>query len=165
MTDYPPKLTILSNVDNIVTLRYDTPKEMPPGEYGVSWLCGVNKDGVDMTLWINTQSFYDKVAPFTAGDVVNIRKDEYESGKFGYNVIPQEGTSPRVHAMASPNNDPIHVLSDKPDWDKIAEGKVRHGFAIEAFKQDAPLNEEIAANIDKWVSYVMTGEVPDDLPF
>lgn len=57
----------------------------------------------------------------------------------------------------------------KPDWDAIAEGKVRHGFAIEAFKMKMDLTEELVQTIDGWTKYVMTGSLPEsdyiDPPF
>jgi hypothetical protein len=50
----------------------------------------------------------------------------------------------------------------KPDWDSIAEGKVRHGFAIEAFKMEKSLNSDTIKQINAWVDFVMNG---DDVPF
>lgn len=55
-----------------------------------------------------------------------------------------------------------------PDWDKIAEGKVRHGFAIEAYKLGYNLDESTIDKINAWVRYVMIGEVQphtEDVPF
>jgi|TARA_B100000315_G_C14527645_1_gene564610 hypothetical protein len=55
-----------------------------------------------------------------------------------------------------------------PDWDKIAEGKVRHGFAIEAYKLGYNLDQSTAEKIDAWVHYVMVGEVQqvtEEIPF
>ena len=49
------------------------------------------------------------------------------------------------------------MSNGNPNWDKIAEGKVRHGFAIEAFKKEMPLNKETMDEIDKWVYFVMHG--------
>lgn len=49
------------------------------------------------------------------------------------------------------------MSNGNPNWDKIAEGKVRHGFAIEAFKKEMPLNRETMDEIDKWVYFVMHG--------
>ena len=49
-------------------------------------------------------------------------------------------------------------MSDKqPDWDKITEGKIRHGFAIEAFKKDMELSEDLMKDIDRWVYFVVHG--------
>ena len=47
----------------------------------------------------------------------------------------------------------------KPDWDKITEGKIRHGFAIEAFKKGNALDGELMKEIDCWVRYVVDGKV------
>ena len=44
-----------------------------------------------------------------------------------------------------------------PNWDKIAEGKVRHGVAIEAFKKGLPLDEDTKTLINDWVQYIMQG--------
>lgn len=54
-----------------------------------------------------------------------------------------------------------------PDWDKIAEGKVRHGFALEAFKLGLALTQDTKNTIHEWVQYVMVGDTvkEDDLPF
>ena len=49
------------------------------------------------------------------------------------------------------------MSNGNPNWDKIAEGKVRHGFAIEAFKKEMPLNRETMDEIDRWVYFVMHG--------
>ncbi len=43
------------------------------------------------------------------------------------------------------------------DWDKIAEGKCRHGFALEAFKMCMPLNQETMNNINEWTEFSMVG--------
>ena len=95
MTDRPT-LKILANTDNAVKLMYDTPKS-GTNEYGNWYLYGVEKDGEEMGLFA-TENLNEKLSPYTAGDVVNIRKDEYEPGKFGFNVIPQEGTPPRTQS-------------------------------------------------------------------
>lgn len=45
------------------------------------------------------------------------------------------------------------------DWDKIAEGKTRHGFALEAYKMGKTLDVTTATEINKWVAYVMSGKI------
>lgn len=50
------------------------------------------------------------------------------------------------------------VQQEKPDWDAIAKGKVRHGFAIEAFKLGLDLSPNTRATINLWVDYVVNGE-------
>ena len=41
------------------------------------------------------------------------------------------------------------------DWDKIARGKVRHAFAVEAFKMKMSLDEETKKRINNWTDFVM----------
>jgi hypothetical protein len=43
----------------------------------------------------------------------------------------------------------------QPDWDKIAEGKVRHGIAVAFIESGAKLTEETKSEINSWVKFVM----------
>ena len=46
----------------------------------------------------------------------------------------------------------------QPDWDKITEGKIRHGFAVAAFTNGIDMTEEVCTNIECWVRYVIDGK-------
>ncbi len=49
-------------------------------------------------------------------------------------------------------------MSDKqPDWNKITEGKIRHGVAVEAFSKGMELNKENAKLIEQWVQFIIHG--------
>ena len=49
-------------------------------------------------------------------------------------------------------------MSDKqPDWDKITEGKIRHGVAVEAFGKGMELNAKNMREIEKWVQFITHG--------
>ena len=45
----------------------------------------------------------------------------------------------------------------KPDWDKITEGKIRHGIAVEAFSNGMELNADNMKTMEKWVQFVIHG--------
>ena len=45
----------------------------------------------------------------------------------------------------------------KPDWDKITEGKIRHGIAVEAFSNGMELNADNMKKIEQWVQFVIHG--------
>ena len=45
----------------------------------------------------------------------------------------------------------------QPDWDKITEGKIRHGIAVEAFSKDMELNEQNMRLMEKWVQFIIHG--------
>ena len=45
----------------------------------------------------------------------------------------------------------------KPDWDKITEGKIRHGIAVEAFSKGMELNSDNMKTMEKWVQFVIHG--------
>ena len=49
---------------------------------------------------------------------------------------------------------------DQAKWDKIAEGKVRHGFALEAYKAGKELDQALEEEIGNWVSFVVKGKSP-----
>tara|TARA_R100001082_G_scaffold110701_1_gene91419 strand:+ start:3305 stop:3715 length:411 start_codon:yes stop_codon:yes gene_type:complete len=50
-------------------------------------------------------------------------------------------------------------MSDQkqPDWDKITEGKIRHGVAVEAFSKGMELTPENMREIEKWVQFIIHG--------
>jgi|TARA_Y100001973_G_C5188820_1_gene329575 hypothetical protein len=50
-------------------------------------------------------------------------------------------------------------MSDQkqPDWDKITEGKIRHGIAVEAFGNGMELSEENMRLMEKWVQFIIHG--------
>ncbi len=86
-------LKIKANTDNIVRFLYDTPIE-GTNSYGIYHLYAFDVNGVESGLFA-TDALHEKLRHFTTGDKVNIRKEEYEPNKFGWNVIPEEGTPAR----------------------------------------------------------------------
>jgi|TARA_R100001244_G_scaffold8_1_gene8 hypothetical protein len=46
----------------------------------------------------------------------------------------------------------------QPDWDKITEGKIRHGFAVAAFTNGMNMTDELCTQIECWVRYVVDGK-------
>ena len=46
----------------------------------------------------------------------------------------------------------------QPDWDKITEGKIRHGFAVAAFTNGIDMTSSVTADIECWVRYVVDGK-------
>jgi len=48
------------------------------------------------------------------------------------------------------------ISEDRPDWDSIARGKVRHGVAIAFIRSGVKEpTEEVVEAMEKWVDYVM----------
>lgn len=62
-------------------------------------------------------------------------------------------------ASAQPFVTKGELKSKEPNWDNIAQGKVRHAFAVEAYKLGFDLNDETVKVINRWVNYVMTGKL------
>ena len=50
-------------------------------------------------------------------------------------------------------------MSDQqqPDWDKITEGKIRHGIAVEAFGNGMELTPDNMKLMEKWVQIIIHG--------
>ena len=84
-------LRITANTDNVVEFLYDTPKT-GTNNYGMWYLYGVKNEGKEVGIFA-TEALHGKLQDYRRGDKVNIRKEEYEPGKVGWNVIPEEGTS------------------------------------------------------------------------
>lgn len=51
----------------------------------------------------------------------------------------------------------MKMSEKKPDWDKITEGKIRHGIAVEAFSKGMELNAENMKTMERWVQFVIHG--------
>tara|TARA_Y100000031_G_scaffold155822_1_gene207871 strand:- start:1509 stop:2093 length:585 start_codon:yes stop_codon:yes gene_type:complete len=88
-----PTLKIKANTDNVVEFLYDSPKE-GTNYYGVWRRYTLKHNGNEVGLFA-TDALHAKLMNFTTGDRVNIRKEEYEPNKYGWNVIPEEGTPVR----------------------------------------------------------------------
>lgn len=81
-------------------------------------------------------------------------------------VWPPRDSKPQQ--VSQYNNQPSFAkqavpVNNKPDWDAIAEGKVRHAFAVEAYKSGKTLDTKTVLEINEWVSYVMSGKLNKDL--
>jgi len=86
-------LKIKANTDNVVEFLYDSPKE-GTNDYGMWHRYALKHNGNEVGLFA-TDALHAKLMNFTTGDRVNIRKEEYEPNKYGWNVIPEEGTPVR----------------------------------------------------------------------
>ena len=94
------------NQDTIVTLMYDSPKT-GTNNFGAWYLYGLEHDGKEVGVFA-TETLHGKLKYYQKGDVLNIRKEEYASGKFSWNVIPQEGTKPKTTA-----SDVVQKIDDR----------------------------------------------------
>ena len=49
-------------------------------------------------------------------------------------------------------------MSDKqPDWDKITEGKIRHGVAVAFIEKGQELTPDNMKSMEKWVQFIIHG--------
>lgn len=108
-------LKIKANTDNIVKFLYDTPIE-GNNQYGTYHLYAFNHAGEEVSLFA-TDALHEKLKNFVTGDSVNIRKDEYEPNKFGWNIIPEEGTPLRNSPTPySPKSEPSAAMQENREY-------------------------------------------------
>ena len=141
-----PKLEIPVGGSADITLQFDQPKngEGPNGTYH---LYGVEHMGENKSYFASEKA-HELLQHYGKGDVVRVDHKAFGDGKSVYNVTP-------VSAIAK----------KKPTQDDSAEGKVRHGFALEAYKQGKPLSTETIKEVNEWVAFVMLGKAEEELPF
>ena len=87
-------LKITANTDNNVKFLFDSPLE-GTNAYGVYHLYKFDVEGEEHSLFA-TDNLHEKLKDYNKGDVVNIRKEEYEAGKMGWIVNPAEGVVAKI---------------------------------------------------------------------
>jgi len=156
-------------------------REDTSNEDGTGVRCSITDEGGDRyTVWKLKQDGTESAAwgqlkSYDLGERVGIRFAERQdvSKKTGkpvtYRTIRMfvEGQiaepAPKLPSQTQSRYIPKGERSEpkpeqRPDWDAIAEGKVRHGFALEAYKMGKPLNGETKLEINRWVRFVMEGD-------
>ena len=139
-----PKLEIPVGGSVDITLQFDQPK-IGEGPNGTYYLYGVEVMGEKKSYFASDKA-HGYLQHYEKGDVVRVEHKALPEGRSVYNVTPVVG-----------------IAKKKPNQDDSAEGKVRHGFALEAYRQGKKLDNDTIDEIDEWVSYVMIGKA--DTPF
>ena len=140
-----PKLEIPVGRSADITLQFDQPKIGENSSGKPYYLYGVEVMGQKHSYFASEKA-HELLQHYEKGDVVRVDHKALPEGRSVYNVTP-------VSAIAK----------KKPTQDDSAEGKVRHGFALEAYRQGKKLDNDTIDEIHEWVSYVMIGKA--DTPF
>ncbi len=134
----------------IVTKSYDgTGKLCSNG----STMFGVVHDGIQKSFFVHEDDDTEKVIECLNKMAVNTSVAIKSNNGGGYTI------NGRIVEKQNNKN------TNSPNWDAIAEGKVRHGFAIEAYKMGKGLNSATMDSIDEWVQFVMNGQDKTKFPF
>jgi len=72
-------------------------------------------------------------------------------------IPPQPTQAPQQTAGPPKNN-------KQPDWDAIAEGKVRHGLVCAYIQSPREFTMATLGEIEDWKTYIMTGHHPNNVP-
>ena len=112
---------------------------------------GVIEDDVKKNLFVHQDENTKKVIDYLNNMSVNTSVQIVSDHDGGYTL------KDAVIKTSTPKH------TDTPDWDAIAAGKVRHGFAVEAFKMGKKLDKNTMDEIAAWVDFVINGDI--DLPF
>ena len=121
-------------------------------------------DGVEKGLFA-TKALHEKLQSYGKGDKVNIRKEEFAPNKFGWNVIPEAGTSPKSQASGTA----VSISNDERTHD--IHKQVCLKLAVEMFgTTDAVLTDGqvvvIEANMKKLLMILEGKQEPEeDFPF
>lgn len=152
---FNPMNDIRANESKIVKLiSLGTAKQ---GQYGLYYPdCMIEIDGA-MENWQIPQSKVDalKQAGFSEGFTFKIER-WYRDGKGGYNFKSPDSKNP--YAQPTETHQKTPQIKSEPDWDAIAEGKVRHGVAVAYIEAGKPLNDLTKEEIAKWTSFIINGK-------
>ena len=146
-----PQVELSVGESVVGTLLNDTPYE-GSNSNGKYYMYSLNVDGVEKVHFASDY-LHPQLEKFNKDDVVEISHNRKDDGGSVYNA--------KLIGKAQKTNS--NNSSNSPNWDAIAEGKVRHGFAIEAYKKDEQLNSETMDKIDEWVQFVMNGKDKTEL--
>lgn len=100
-------LKIKANTDNNVKFLFDSPLE-GTNAYGVYHLYKFDIEGEEHSLFA-TDNLHEKLKDYNKGDIVNIRKEEYEAGKMGWVVTPAEGVVARPSSTTTSSNTAVGI--------------------------------------------------------
>jgi|TARA_Y100000296_G_scaffold69100_1_gene82710 hypothetical protein len=158
-------LKIKANTDNVVKFLYDTPIE-GTNSYGVYHLYAFDMDGTETGLFA-TDALHEKLKNFTIGDSVNIRKEEYEPNKFGWNVIPEEGTPARNTGTPSNINDSYKSTPSATTQERTKDihRQVCLKLAVQSMGTPETLDLAIVKQRMEGLLDVLDGKETDSLPF
>ena len=141
-----PKLEIPVGGSADITLQFDQPNN-GVGPNGPYHLYGVEVMGQKYSYFASEKA-HELLQHYEKGDVVRVEHKALPEGRSVYNVTPVVG-----------------IAKKKLTQDDSAEGKVRHGFALEAYRQGKQLSTETIKEINEWVTFVMLGQDEEELPF
>lgn len=79
-------------------------------------------------------------------------RQQRPANNYPQNNYPQQGYAQQTQSAAP--------RPTRPAPTQDAEGKVRHGFYLEAYKKGEKLTPELVFEIGGWVQIVMTGKLP-----
>jgi|6_EtaG_2_1085325.scaffolds.fasta_scaffold03631_11 hypothetical protein len=169
-----PKFSVKNDIDaqHYVTVKLNKFGDKKPNDYGGNTYWGnCHVDGVEH-MWFMSDNIHDNILKegFKEGDTFCVMK--WKAGaKMGYNYLACDdiqitNSTPMKKDGSTPVNDdgvitqndlpPEAKTEDKPDWDKIAEGKVRHGICVAYIESGkSKLTPALASDINEWVDFVM----------
>ena len=129
----------------------------PSGQYQVRYqdITITDPNGREYVGRIGSKAGYQVNTPIS----VTVEVKQGDSGEYNYfrKYNPQYADQPAPQrSQQAPSQ---AAGSPKPDWDAIAEGKVRHGVICAAI-QSGQVEVKTITNAEYWKGYIMTGRAP-----
>lgn len=72
-------------------------------------------------------------------------------------IWPARDNRPQQVSEYRENISATQPVARQPDWDAIAEGKVRHGLVIAFIEKGAIYSKETCEEIERWQDYILSG--------
>ena len=163
--EHHPTLKIKANIDNVVEFLYDSPKE-GTNDFGMWHRYALKHNGNEVGLFA-TDALHAKLMNFTTGDRVNIRKEEYEPNKYGWNVIPEEGTPARNTGTPSNINGSYKSTPSATTQERTKDihRQVCLKLAVQSMGTPETLDLAIVKQRMEGLLDVLDGKETDSLPF
>ena len=93
--------------DNIVELTSDKPLDDGVNKWGKWFLYVGNKDDIEHTFFVNSESLHKKLSEYSKGALVNIKQEEYAPNKFAWEVHALQGTLKKKKGKKTLDSSPI----------------------------------------------------------
>jgi len=132
--------------------------EIKDSEYGKSRGGYITVNGKDYSVYFKERFFNIAVEGAILTGVCDLYKGKpfwtWYSGGDGQTPVSEDGVITQKDLPPSARSTEPDT---KPDWDKIAEGKVRHGICVAYIQAGkTKLTPALQADINEWVTFIIT---------
>ena len=138
------------------TITQVGPASAPTGQHKVRY------QDVTITDDQNGKQWYGRIGSkqgYQGGEVVTVTVEVKQGQDGTYNYFKK--FNPQYASQNAPQAPQQAAQEPKPDWDAIAQGKVRHGLVCAYLAAGKEFGKDFKlGDIDYWAEFIMTGKAP-----